>query len=118
VLNYVKYDHFYDPEYLINHRELIEKIEMLSNRLGFNEWHNQIAQEIAGIVSRDYDFISNRVYNLAPSIVYSVVRLSGLPITRKSISKTANVSERGLTKLYQKIMTSLKKHDKRIKEAR
>jgi hypothetical protein len=110
VLSYVDQD-FYDTRYLIDHNKLIKYIEILGRKHNLSDLHSRIATEIADIISCDPDFVANRVYNLAPAIIYCVTRLYKLSITRISIARTAKVSEPSLTKLYQKILKSLKKHD-------
>jgi hypothetical protein len=96
VLRYADYDPFYDPGYLIDHRGLIEKIDILSRKLCLTERYNRVAKEIADIVSCDSDFIANRIRNLAPAIIYLVVPSHG-PYTRESIAITANVSKPSIT---------------------
>lgn len=113
VLSYVDFNGFYDTRYLIDHKKLIKNIEILSRKLRLSERYNRVAKEIAEMVSCDPDFIANRIYNLAPAIIYLVARLYKLPITRRSIATTAKVSEPSLTKLYQKALNSIKKHDKK-----
>ena len=98
VLSYVDFNGFYDTRYLIDHKKLIKNIEILSRKLRLSERYNRVA---------------NRIYNLAPAIIYLVARLYKLPITRRSIATTAKVSEPSLTKLYQKALNSIKKHDKK-----
>jgi hypothetical protein len=111
VLSYFDLNGYYDTRYLIDHTRLTKNIEILSRKLKLAELHNRIAKEIADIVSCDPGFIDNRVYNLAPAIIYSVVRLYKLPITRRSISITASVSEPSLTRLHLKVLRSVTRHN-------
>jgi len=112
VLKYRNLDTFSDREHFIDYESLIKEIEKLSYNLGLFERHRRIAKEISDIIGRDPLFISNRIANLAPAIIYTVTRIYDLPVTRKEISVAANVSEPGITKLYHKALTSLKKHFK------
>jgi hypothetical protein len=110
VLSYVDFNGFYDTEFLIDHKKLIKSIEILSGKLRMSEPHNRVAKEIADIISRDPNFIANRVHKLAPAIIYLVARLYKLLITRRLIAMTANVSESSLTNIYRKVLNSLRKH--------
>jgi transcription initiation factor TFIIIB Brf1 subunit/transcription initiation factor TFIIB len=108
VLRYADLNSFYATRDLIDHKGLIERIERLSKNLSLSKRYSHIAEQITDIVSCDPDFIPNRIYNLAPAIIYLVVRLYKLPTTRRSIAIAAKVSEPSLTKLCR-----LRKHNKK-----
>jgi hypothetical protein len=110
VLKYCDLDAFYDQEHFIDYGSLVKRIEILCFKLDLSTRHRQIGKEIAHIIGRDPLYISNRITNLAPAIVYTIIRWYKLPVTRKTISITANVSQPSLTGLYHKIIISLKKY--------
>jgi hypothetical protein len=110
VLRYASTDTFYDQEHFIDYSSLIKKIEKLSLKLKLSERHLRIGKEIAHIISCDPLFISNRITNLSPAIVYTVIKIYGLHVTRKTISMAAGTSEPSTTGLYHKIIISLRKH--------
>lgn len=110
VLRYASKDTFYDQKHFIGYNTLVKKIEKLSLKLKLSERHLRIGKEIAHIIGCDPLFISNRIANLAPAIVYTVTKTYKLPVTRKTISMAAGTSEPSMTGLYHKIIISLRRH--------
>jgi hypothetical protein len=115
VLRYADQSDTYDMRYLINYNSLLERIWLLCSRLHISTYF-VICKDLARQISKSSTFISRRIHNLGPAIIYFVVRLYKLPVTRTSIADMSDVSKPSLTDLCHQILEFVNKNKKEQKE--